>query len=207
MGRLSDHTRPRHESRLVYSRHWFVALDISFRGSSAESCLVMVAVAGVGHHLQAVLMSNPHQIVAWAKCIYALDLIYFAAVALPKLSILNLCLRVFAVSDAARRITHVMMALMVVIWLSYSLASVFECYPFAYRWDRSIPGGHCFDIVLFYRMVNVSNIVTDIAILILPMPYIWKLHATRSRRGGVTICFLAGSVYVCSWKRLFLPGD
>ncbi|KAI4280545.1 MAG: hypothetical protein L6R38_004369 [Xanthoria sp. 2 TBL-2021] len=156
--------------------------------------IVMVAVAGVGHHLQAVLMSNPHQIVAWAKCIYALDLIYFAAVALPKLSILNLCLRVFAVSDAARRITHVMMALMVVIWLSYSLASVFECYPFAYRWDRSIPGGHCFDIVLFYRMVNVSNIVTDIAILILPMPYIWKLHATRSRRGGVTICFLAGSV-------------
>lgn len=154
----------------------------------------MVSIAGVGHHLQEVIIFRPYQLAAWAKCIYALDLIYFAAVMLPKLSILSLYLRIFAANQTARILTQATVLLVTLTWLSFSIASTLECRPMAYRWDRSINGGRCFDIVLFYRLVNVSNIVTDLAILILPMPMIWKLHATRSRKVGVTLCFLAGSV-------------
>lgn len=117
--------------KLGLCTHGIGLLLLKYLPEAAEVHLVMVAVARVGHHLEAVVMSNPYQIVAWAKCIYGLDLLYFAAVALPKLSIVNHYLRIFVVDDTARRITHVMMALMVVIWLSYSLASMFECYPFA----------------------------------------------------------------------------
>lgn len=125
----------------------------------------MVCIAGVGRHLQAVLMYHPQQLMIWAKCIYALDLLYFAAVTFPKLSILCLYLRIFAVNAVVQRISQIMTGLVILIWLSLSLASTFECLPFSYRWNKTIVGGRCFNIVLFYRLVNVSNLVTDVAIL------------------------------------------
>lgn len=153
----------------------------------------MVAVAGVGHHLEAVLMFHPHQIVLWAKSIYALEMIYLPAVALPKLSILSLYFRIFP-NKVFRSMTLVIVAIVLLNWLAFLFASTFQCSPVAYQWDKSIEGGSCFDILLFYRMVNVPNIVTDIAMLILPMPVVWKLHASRPRKVGLTICFLAGGV-------------
>lgn len=154
---------------------------------------VMVAVAGVGHHLEAVLMFHPHQVVAWAKSIYSLEMIYLPAVALPKISILSLYLRIFP-NRVFRGMTMVIVAIVLLNWLAFALASTFQCSPVTYQWDKSIEGGRCFDVLLFYRMVNVPNVVTDIAMLILPMPMVWKLHTSRPRRIGLTVCFLAGSV-------------
>lgn len=153
----------------------------------------MVALAGVGRHLDAVMMFHPHQVVAWAKSIYALEMIYLPAVALPKLSILSLYLRIFP-NKVFRAITLVVAVIVVLNWLAFVFASTFQCLPVAYQWDKSIEGGRCFDVLLFYRMVNVPNIVTDIAMLILPIPMVWKLHTSRPRRIGLTVCFLAGSV-------------
>ncbi|KAI4087714.1 MAG: hypothetical protein LQ344_006600 [Seirophora lacunosa] len=147
--------------------------------------IVMVAVAGVGHHLEAVLMFHPHQVVAWAKSIYSLEMIYLPAVALPKISILSLYLRIFP-NRVFRGMTMVIVAIVLLNWLAFALASTFQCSPVTYQWDKSIEGGRCFDVLLFYRMVNVPNVVTDIAMLILPMPMVWKLHTSRPRRIGLT---------------------
>lgn len=153
----------------------------------------MVGVEGVGHYLDAVLMFHPHGVVVWAKCIYALEMIYLPAVALPKLSILSLYFRLFP-NKVIRAITLVIVGIVLLNWLAFVFASAFERSPVAYQWDKSIQGGHCFDVHLFYRMVNVPNIVTDIAMLILPMPMVWKLHTSKPRKVGLTICFLAGRV-------------
>lgn len=60
-----------------------------------EFISVVVKIADVGRHLPAVLIESPSKLATWAKCIYALELIYLAAVALPKLSKLCLYLRIF----------------------------------------------------------------------------------------------------------------
>ncbi|KAL8668539.1 MAG: hypothetical protein Q9168_006831, partial [Polycauliona sp. 1 TL-2023] len=153
----------------------------------------MVTEAGVGHHLQAVLMAHPHQLVAWAKSIYALEMIYLPAVALPKLSILSLYYRIFP-NRTFRALTLAVAVLVVLNWIAFSFASTFQCLPVAYQWNKSIEGGHCFDILLYFRMVNVPNIITDVAMLILPMPMVWKLQTSRPRKLGLSICFLTGSV-------------
>ena len=153
----------------------------------------MVHVAGVGHHLEAVLMRNPEQIVAWAKSVLALEMMYLPAVALPKLSILSLYYRLFP-QKLFRSLTLVVVSIVVLNWLAFIFASVFECSPIAYQWDKSIVGGRCFNVLLYYRMVNVPNIVTDVAMLVLPMPMVWRLQTSRSRKAGLTICFLTGSM-------------
>lgn len=154
----------------------------------AERTSVMVVVAGAGNHLKAVLTNR-----VYVQSVYALEMIYFPAVALPKLSILSLYFRIFP-NEVFRAMTLTIAAIVVLNWLAFVLASTFQCSPVAYQWDKSIEGGHCFDILLFYRMVNVPNIVTDIAMLILPMPMVWKLHTSRLRKFGLTICFLAGGL-------------
>lgn len=153
---------------------------------------VMVRVARVGYHLPAVLMHSPSKLATWAKCIYALEWIYLAAVALPKLSILCLYLRIF-VKKPYRMATYVLIGMVLSNWLAFILASTFQCSPVEYQWNKKIHG-HCFDVQMYYKFVNVPNIVTDAGMLVLPMPMVWQLNASRTRKLGLTFVFLTGSV-------------
>ena len=158
----------------------------------------MVNDASVGRHLPAVLMNNPTQVIVWAKSIYALQWLYLAAVALPKISILGLYLRIFSISRA--RITCYIVIFMVTAnWVAFIFAATFQCSPIAFQWDKSITGGTCVDIQALYRASSAPNIATDVIILILPIPTVWRLKASVIRKLGLMLVFLAGSVSV------FLP--
>lgn len=157
--------------------------------------VVMVRVAGVGHHVSAALKADPDVLVKWAKCIYALEWLYLPAVALPKLSLLSLYLRIF-VKRWFKVSTWAVIVLVILNWATFLLASTFQCSPVAYQWKKKIPGGHCFDVQLFYRMVNVPKLVTDVAMLALPIPMVWQLQTSKSRKAGLMVVFLTGSVYV-----------
>ena len=153
---------------------------------------VMVQVADVGHHLPAVLIHSPSKLATWAKCIYALGWIYLAAVALPKLSILCLYLRIF-VQSSYRMVTYILIGIVIANWIAFILASIFQCSPFEYQWNKKI-SGHCFDVQTFYELLNVPNILTDAVMLVLPMPMVWHLSIPRAHKLGLTLVFLAGSV-------------
>ena len=153
----------------------------------------MVRVAGEGRHMQEVLLKDPHTIVIWAKCIFALEMLYLPAVALPKLSILCLYLRIFT-RHQCRIFIYILIAVVGCNWLAYAIATTFECRPVAYQWNKTIPNGTCFDQKTFYRLANVPNIVTDAGMLILPLPLVWQLKAPKAQKAGVLIVFLTGSV-------------
>ncbi|KAL8723938.1 MAG: hypothetical protein Q9166_008214 [cf. Caloplaca sp. 2 TL-2023] len=146
--------------------------------------IVMARIANVGRHFTVALKLNPDTLGIWIKCVYALEWIYLPAVALPKLSLLSLYLRIF-VKKTFRQATYVLMVLIICNWIAFILASTFQCSPVTYQWNKKIRGGHCFNVQLFYRMVNVPNIATDAAMLVLPIPMILSklsrsLKSTRS---------------------------
>lgn len=167
--------------------------QLSHMRLSLTMIAVMVRFAGVGRHITAALESNPNTLILWGKCIYALEWIYLPAVALPKLSLLSLYLRIF-VKKAFRQATYVLMGLVICNWIAFSLASTVQCQPVAYLWDKKIRQGRCFDVQLFYRMVNIPNIATDVAMLVLPMPMVWQLQTNTARKVGLMIVLLTGSV-------------
>lgn len=53
-----------------------------------------------------------------------------------------------------------------------------SCKPFVANWDASIPAT-CIDRNAFYIWTSIPNIVTDLAILFLPMRVVWNLHTSR----------------------------
>lgn len=49
------------------------------------------------------------------------------------------------------------------------------CSPIAYNWDQTIPGGHCGSQQNYYYAMGFINLVVDLAIIAIPMPFLYKL--------------------------------
>lgn len=80
----------------------------------------------------------------------------------------------------------------------------FQCTPVAFFWDRTIPGGHCINMMAFFRFANIANLLTDILILAMPIPIVWSLRLDRQKKIGVCGLFLLGGfVCVASIMRFF----
>ena len=84
-----------------------------------------------------------------------------------------------------------------VVVVGYSIASavvvIFSCYPVSKSWDTSITGGYCVNLPVFY-IANLSlNSATDIAVLILPIPMLWKVQMPFRQKIAVTAIFMTGS--------------
>lgn len=128
----------------------------------------------------------------WAKTLYALAQVYLAACALPKLSILVLYRRIF--TDKPTRIaTWVLIILVLANWVAVSIAAFLQCIPVAAMWDPSIKG-KCINLELLYRMTNLPILFTDLPMLILPFPSLWKLQASNARKWGLSFIFLCGGM-------------
>lgn len=111
---------------------------------------------------------------------------------LPKLTILILYLRVLR-EKWARRITWVVAVFVILNTIANFLTAAFICRPFAANWDKSIPG-HCGDNMAFLRCVSIPNIVTDLAILVLPLPTLYRLQISTAKKIGLTLTFLTGGL-------------
>lgn len=148
---------------------------------------------GLGYHEVAAVVSHPDKVQLWAKFTMIFPLLYLAAVLFAKLAILAMYFRIF--TKASDRIAcWVLVAVLVASWFANTVAAFLICIPLEYLWNRDIPGGHCFDINSYYRWSSLSNILTDLLMLGLPLPVIWKLHTSRNIKIGLTITFATGSM-------------
>lgn len=91
-----------------------------------------------------------------------------------KISVLLLYTKVFdvpAVKYAAWAITG-----LITIWaVGTVLAGLLICRPIAMNWTE-VPGGTCGDQVMSFTITGIVNLITDVAVLALPMPYLYKLQ-------------------------------
>ena len=158
-----------------------------------DTQLAMTKYAGVGRHLLALEATDPVKVVNWAKFLIAVEWIYLAAVTLPKLSILSMYLRVFT-TKPYRMSAYILAVILVLTFLVGGLTGSLGCQPLAFFWNPTIPGGHCININAFFRWISLPNILTDVAMLVLPQPLIWNLQISRNQKIGLTVTFLTGSV-------------
>lgn len=63
-----------------------------------------------------------------------------------------------------------------------------------YLWNKKIPGGRCISQAYLFRYGSIPNIVTDVPLLILPMPLVWKLHVSAKVKAGLFVTFLLGGM-------------
>ena len=137
----------------------------------------------------------PNAILSGIKFELAFAFLYQVGVFFPKMSILFLYRRIF-VTRPYRIANYFLMAVLTSIVVAVVLTTLLMCQPFGYFY-RALeePGleGHCVDIDMFWRWGTFPNIVTDIAMLILPMPVLWNVQMSKKDRIGLMATFALGS--------------
>ena len=152
-----------------------------------------VIAGGVGHHEAALARTDPAKIILWAKFVLVIPLIYLAAAMFPKLAILAIYLRIFT-KKSYRNTCWVVAVLLVANCIAFTVTGLLICRPIAFLWDHSIAKGHCYNINAWFRWGSVVNIITDVVMLVLPLPMIWKVQTSRKIKLGLTLTFATGSV-------------
>lgn len=126
-----------------------------------------------------------------------MQMAYTPSITTVKWSILLLYIRLFPSSARTFRIcTYALMAFV----FAYSFAGfwiiLFACKPMAKIWDLSIKGGSCVNRNGLSIAGSSLNILTDILMIILPIPMIWGLQLPIGQRISVIAMFCIGGLLV-----------
>ncbi|KAI8960408.1 hypothetical protein F5Y11DRAFT_268582 [Daldinia sp. FL1419] len=176
---LARHTANR---ILDWSDYFVVAacfFAVIYQGVSISSVLV----GGVGYHVEEI--KNRFGVESGAEIFLqhtiANQLLWAISLCLCRISILLLCTKIFLVQSfiVTARIVYVI----VLVWALIAILTAFLlCRPFAYNWDKSIEGGVCGDPTVSWTITGVLNMMSDIIIFVMPMPYLLRLELAWERR-------------------------
>ena len=155
--------------------------------------IVQVKIAGVGLHYGELLKSSPETLESWAKSGYAAETLYCTAVVFPKLSILYAYLRIFTLRPY-RIAVYIIGAVVVATGVAGVITSLTACRPFSARWDLDNRQQSCIDLIAYWRYISTPNIATGVAMLILPIPVIWRLKVSKGQKWGLLFVFGMGSI-------------
>ena len=69
------------------------------------------------------------------------------------------------------------------------VASIMECNPVPYAWDKTIPDGSCFNVTDFWYANAAFSISTDVVIWTIALPVMYRLKMqTRAKIGLMAVC-------------------
>jgi hypothetical protein len=121
---------------------------------------------------------------------YAGDLLWVTVIALIQLSVLAYYVHNFG----QRTITlpaYVIMSLCSALWVAGSFATAFLCTPPKRIWLADTPG-HCGDRKMLHTGVNASETILSFFIVILPIPLIWDIPLSKTRKTSLACIQVLG---------------
>ena len=121
-----------------------------------------------------------------------LQVLYSTTIFLIKLSWLALLQRIFPAKWLLRA-TWAIGSLITAYTIVQIVCAVLHCVPIRALWDPQVLG-RCINIDDVFILCGSLNIATDIVILFLPMPELWKLQVSNTRKAQLTFMFLLGGL-------------
>ena len=125
---------------------------------------------------------------------YTVGFLQPTLLAITKLSVLVLFYRIFA-KPLFRFFVWILGAIVILWWIGAFFADALICIPVQHNWDPEVPG-HCGNKNLLAIITPIPWIVTDLVIVLMPLPMVWHLHLPRLQRVGLGILFLLGGLYI-----------
>lgn len=124
---------------------------------------------------------------------------YNLSLILAKLSALVLFLRIFH-SRPFRLTTYTVMGVLILCGLWIVLSGFVFCIPVHAFWNLSnhVRRNHCLPEGTVWFLNGGIQIITDIVILFLPMPLLYKMSLPRRQKAGLILIFGVGILYVFS---------
>lgn len=125
------------------------------------------------------------------------DVGYCVVILLAKLPILLQYIRIFMPSRSG----PIYLATQTLIWtnllfyIAFAFAVIFQCTPRAKIWNHDVSGS-CINVQALFLVGGSWNVLSDFAILILPVAPIWRLQVSRRKKIGISLVFGTGLLCV-----------
>ncbi|EOO00993.1 putative integral membrane protein [Phaeoacremonium minimum UCRPA7] len=143
--------------------------------------------AGMGIHADKVPLD---QIVLMAKFLLVAEILYAWNLCWTKISLLLMYYRIFRF-PFFKRMAYAIGAFIIAWGITITFLFIFICVPVQKLWYTDLPG-HCINQVGTWIANAASTIVTDLAILVLPIPQVWKLQLRKPEKIALTFAFCLG---------------
>jgi large subunit ribosomal protein L36e len=126
-----------------------------------------------------------------------IEIIYNPIIFAAKLSILLLFLRVFVPSGkgATYYVIHTLIWLNLLFYIANVPIEIWPCIPRQKLWKPSIPG-RCLNNERVFVAGGAINVVSDFAIMLLPVLLISRLQMPLKKKIGVSAIFATGFLQV-----------
>lgn len=112
---------------------------------------------------------------------YATTIIYVPMVFTVKLALLAVMLRIFAPDKTKVLVIWISLGLILTYYVIALFLKVFFCHPISTYWTGS-SSGSCMDQQKVIIADSAISIVSDLWILVLPVPMLWSLHMPRVKK-------------------------
>ena len=144
---------------------------------------------GMGKH--SILIKRP---VAFAQAVLTTEALYTPASTSIKFSVLLLYRRIFP-NRKLKIVSWCITGFLAVFALAQMLSVIIQCTPVAALWDPlSYPHAVCDNYVPALTIFAVINAVTDTTVLCLPLPILWHLQVSNTRKRQLIGIFLLGGL-------------
>lgn len=118
-----------------------------------------------------------------AQILLANQILYAVGLGLIKCSIVVLIIRVFTVQGGPFKFSCYVVLVLCIAWsIATILVAFVLCRPLGYNWNLLPVEGHCGNQTAAYTAIGVTDIITDVMIILLPQPVIWKLRLPTASR-------------------------
>ncbi|KAL8726561.1 MAG: hypothetical protein Q9181_005998 [Wetmoreana brouardii] len=146
---------------------------------------------GFGLHLWVL---SPNFITYFFKGLFTGEILYALVLCITKFSILAFHRRIFATTI---KVAVYILAAVVTAWgIAIILVTIFQCTPVEGFWNRNTPANCTVSDYAFFIGNAVPNIVTDVAMILLPLPFISRLHRTTAQKIALAGIFLLGGFII-----------
>lgn len=145
---------------------------------------------GWGKHIWNV---EPQKLVTGLKLEYALLFFYGVGASLSKASALLFYSRVFrrqVTPSWFHTMVYITHGLNILWFIGNIIAILLLCKPISANWNHA--AGKCSSQGIYFLGMSVPHVVIDFIILMLPLPIIWNLNCTGSRKVALTAIFVFG---------------
>lgn len=152
---------------------------------------------GVGKRTPAAVKAGPswpflrHPHMAGISFI-AIPITYLFAVALSKLVILILFFKVFKFG-VLRYMIYLIGAATVLHCTVLTTVTLMQCIPLSLVWSSTVRKT-CIDVTKAIKYAAYPNVATDVIMLLMPLPEVWRLNTSKRVKLGISITFLTASM-------------
>ncbi|KAF2832848.1 hypothetical protein CC86DRAFT_399514 [Ophiobolus disseminans] len=151
--------------------------------------------AAVGVHQWNVRYRDLFTILYWMNIN---EIIYGPVILLIKLAILLQYLRLLAPNRSVNRSLYfgawIIIVLNTTFYIATTFVTIFLCRPRELIWNKFLQEGQCINQEAPIMFTALFNIISDIAILILPIKTIWGLQIPTRKKIGISLLFATGSL-------------